>query len=79
VGGTMRVPTIRGIPINVYVSWLVLYGLITWTLVTGYLPRAAGPPDRRPLGQRAAGGVPPLRFCITRRSPFSSDDKEAFK
>ena len=40
VGGTMRVLTIRGIPINVHVSWLVIYGLITWTLATGYFPRA---------------------------------------
>jgi Zn-dependent protease/CBS domain-containing protein len=36
----MRVLTIRGIPINVHVSWLVIYGLITWTLATGYFPRA---------------------------------------
>jgi Zn-dependent protease/CBS domain-containing protein len=40
VGGTMRVLTIRGIPVNVHVSWLVIYGLITWTLATGYFPRA---------------------------------------
>jgi Zn-dependent protease/CBS domain-containing protein len=40
VGGTMRVLTIRGIPINVHVSWLVIYALITWTLATGYFPRA---------------------------------------
>lgn len=40
MGGTMRVLTIRGIPINVHVSWLVIYGLITWTLATGYFPRA---------------------------------------
>src|SRR2546427_4437447 len=35
----MRVLTIRGLPINVHVSWLVIYGLITWTLATGYFPR----------------------------------------
>jgi Zn-dependent protease/predicted transcriptional regulator len=32
--------TIRGIPINVHVSWLVIYGLITWTLAVGYFPHA---------------------------------------
>ena len=32
MGGTARVLTIRGIPINVHVSWLVIYGLITWIL-----------------------------------------------
>jgi len=40
VGGTMHVLTIRGIPINVHASWLVIYGLITWTLAVGYFPRA---------------------------------------
>jgi Zn-dependent protease/CBS domain-containing protein len=36
----VRVLTIRGIPINVHVSWLVIYGLITWTLAVGYFPHA---------------------------------------
>jgi Zn-dependent protease/predicted transcriptional regulator len=36
----VRVLTIRGIPINIHVSWLVIYGLITWTLAVGYFPRA---------------------------------------
>jgi len=40
MGGTVRVLTIRGIPINVHVSWLVIYGLITWTLAVGYFPHA---------------------------------------
>ncbi|MGH7300380.1 MAG: site-2 protease family protein [Candidatus Rokuibacteriota bacterium] len=40
MGGTVRVLTIRGIPINVHVSWLVIFGLITWTLAVGYFPRA---------------------------------------
>jgi Zn-dependent protease/CBS domain-containing protein len=40
MGGTVRVLTIRGIPINVHVSWLVIYALITWTLAVGYFPRA---------------------------------------
>lgn len=40
MGATLRVLTIRGIPINIHVSWLVVYGLITWTLAVGYFPRA---------------------------------------
>ncbi len=40
MGATVRVLTIRGIPINVHVSWLVIYGLITWTLAVGYFPHA---------------------------------------
>jgi Zn-dependent protease/predicted transcriptional regulator len=39
VGGTLHVLTIRGIPINIHVSWLVIYALITWTLAVGYFPR----------------------------------------
>ena len=37
---TLRVLTIRGIPINIHASWLLIYGLITWTLAAGYFPRA---------------------------------------
>src|SRR5690348_2845395 len=40
MGGTVRIFTIRGIPINIHASWLVIYGLITWTLAVGYFPRA---------------------------------------
>lgn len=39
MGGTLRVFRIRGIPISIHVSWLVIYGLITWTLAVGYFPR----------------------------------------
>ena len=39
MGGTVRVLTIRGIPINIHASWLVIYALITWTLAVGYFPR----------------------------------------
>lgn len=31
---------IRGIPIRVHASWLVVYGLIAWTLAVGYFPQA---------------------------------------
>lgn len=37
--GTVRILTVRGIGIDVHVSWLVVYGLITWTLAAGYFPR----------------------------------------
>jgi Zn-dependent protease/predicted transcriptional regulator len=35
----MRVLSVAGIPINVHMSWLVVYALITWTLAVGYFPR----------------------------------------
>jgi Zn-dependent protease len=40
MAGTLRLLTIRGIPIGVHVSWLIVYALITWTLAVGYFPRA---------------------------------------
>lgn len=35
----MRILSIRGIPISIHPSWLVIYALITWTLAVGYFPR----------------------------------------
>jgi Zn-dependent protease/CBS domain-containing protein len=40
MGGTLQVLTVRGIPIKIHASWLLIYGLITWTLSVGYFPRA---------------------------------------
>ena len=45
--------TIRGIPVNVHVSWLVIYGLITWTLAVGYFPRTL--PNLPPVAYWANG------------------------
>ncbi len=39
--GSWRVTTIMGIPIRVHFSWLIVFGLITWSLSTYYFPRAA--------------------------------------
>jgi len=47
------VVTIRGIPVNVHVSWLVIYGLITWTLAVGYFPRTL--PNLPPVAYWANG------------------------
>lgn len=38
-GGALRILSIAGIPIYVHVSWLAVYGLLTWTLAVGYFPR----------------------------------------
>src|SRR5689334_14509163 len=53
MGGTVRVVTIRGIPVNVHVSWLVIYGLITWTLAVGSFPRTL--PNLPPVAYWANG------------------------
>lgn len=39
MGGTLTLFRIRGIPVQVHASWLVIYGLIAWTLAVGYFPQ----------------------------------------
>ncbi len=39
--GAWRIGTIIGIPIRVHYSWLIVFGLITWSLSTYYFPQAA--------------------------------------
>lgn len=40
LGGGLRVATIGGIDIHVHLSWLVIFGLVTWSLATAYFPAA---------------------------------------
>jgi Zn-dependent protease/CBS domain-containing protein len=39
--GSWKIITIWGIPIRVHFSWLIVFGLITWSLSTYYFPKAA--------------------------------------
>lgn len=39
--GSLKITTVMGIPIRVHFSWLVIFGLITWSLSTFYFPKAA--------------------------------------
>lgn len=39
--GSWKIGTIMGIPIRVHFSWLIVFGLITWSLSTFYFPKAA--------------------------------------
>src|SRR3990172_6821266 len=39
--GALKIGTIMGIPIRVHFSWLIVFGLITWSLSTVYFPQAA--------------------------------------
>jgi len=39
--GAWKVGTIIGIPIRVHFSWLIVFGLITWSLSSRYFPMAA--------------------------------------
>lgn len=39
--GAWKIGTVTGIPIRVHFSWLIVFGLITWSLSTYYFPKAA--------------------------------------
>ena len=39
--GAWKIGTVMGIPIRVHFSWLIVFGLITWSLSTYYFPKAA--------------------------------------
>ena len=39
--GSWKIGTIMGIPIRVHFTWLIVFGLITWSLSTFYFPKAA--------------------------------------
>src|SRR4030067_3503788 len=39
--GALKRGTIMGIPIRIHFSWLIVFGLITWSLSTVYFPKAA--------------------------------------
>ena len=40
-GGSWKIATIMGIPIRLHYSWLIVFGLFTWSLSTYYFPQAA--------------------------------------
>lgn len=39
--GAWKIGTVMGIPIRVHFSWLIVFGLITWSLSSYYFPKAA--------------------------------------
>jgi Zn-dependent protease/predicted transcriptional regulator len=39
MGGTVTLFKVRGIPVKVHMSWLVVFGLIAWSLAAGYFPQ----------------------------------------
>jgi Zn-dependent protease len=39
IGGVITVFRLRGIPVRIHLSWLVIVGLITWSLSVGYFPQ----------------------------------------
>lgn len=37
--GSLHIWSIRGIPIRIHFTWLIIFGLLSWTLASGYFPR----------------------------------------
>lgn len=54
MGGIMTIGRIWGIPVQVHLSWLVIFALIAWSLSVGYFPKEV--PDL-PLVAHWANGV----------------------
>lgn len=63
MGGSLTLFRIRGIPVRVHVSWLVIYGLIAWSLAVGYFPRVL--PDTTVLTHWATGLVAALLLFVS--------------
>jgi Zn-dependent protease len=61
--GALRIARIFGVPVYVHFSWIVILGLITWTLATGYFP--ARYPDLPASSQWAKGLVASLLFFVS--------------
>lgn len=61
--GSLKIATVLGIPIRVHFSWLILFGLITWSLSTYYFPRAA--PELPTLSHWASGALAAVMLFLS--------------
>jgi Zn-dependent protease/predicted transcriptional regulator len=61
--GRLQIARVLGIPVYVHFSWLVIFGLLTWTLATGYFPAAS--PDLPVASYWAKGLVASLLFFLS--------------
>lgn len=61
--GGLRIARVFGVPVYVHFSWLVILGLITWTLATGYFP--AHYPDLPASSYWLKGLVASLLFFVS--------------
>jgi Zn-dependent protease len=59
----LQIARVFGIPVYVHVSWLIIFGLITWTLATGYFP--AQQPDLPAASYWARGLIASLLFFVS--------------
>ena len=61
--GSLKIATIMGIPIRVHFSWLIIFGLITWSLSTFYFPKAA--PELPGLSYWISGAAAALLLFVS--------------
>lgn len=61
--GSWRIITIWGIPIKIHFSWLIVFGLITWSLSTYYFPKAA--PELPALSHWVKGSLSALLLFVS--------------
>ena len=61
--GGIRIARVFGVPVYIHFSWLVIFGLITWSLATGYFP--ARYPDLPASSYWAKGLVASLLFFVS--------------
>lgn len=55
VRSTFPLFRVRGIEVGVHISWLIVFGLVTWSLATGFLPEVL--PEIAPLEAWIIGAV----------------------
>lgn len=55
IRSTFALFRIRGIEVGVHISWLIVFGLVTWSLATGFLPQVL--PDIAPAEAWLIGAV----------------------
>jgi Zn-dependent protease/CBS domain-containing protein len=61
-GGAITLFHVRGIPVRVHGSWLVIFGLIAWSLAVGYFPRVL--PDAPVAAHWVTGFVAALLLFV---------------
>lgn len=58
-----RIATVWGIPIRLHASWFVIFGLVTWSLASGFLPEAY--PQLPSVAHWAIGALTSLLFAAS--------------
>ncbi len=60
MSGRLKLLEVWGIPIHLHLSWLVIWGLVTWSLAAGYFPHEY--PSWAPAAYWAVGALTALAF-----------------